>query len=222
MMVTTKYIRMIELLSLKKSENLLMPILKRSYNAHTTSSYPNARLKLATVALGNGAIKQLSFYSSLHQQSLEKSFNQPKTNKQDPGNFDGSEWDLIRSNGDHFSVLESDMTTEETVDINGLMNEVDTFTSKIKLQIKQGDQQLVSGVIKFIKRYKQLSAYRSTARLASAFHQFGWVFGAATSRMNFKGNIDRYHMPTRNLPKGKRVRSLSMNIAKGVQNAGKW
>ena len=90
---------------------------KKSLNYIATLA-TNARLKLATIALGNGAIKQLSFYTSLHQQSLEKSFNQPKTNKQDPGNFVGSEWDLIRSNGDHFSVHESDMTTEVTVDIN--------------------------------------------------------------------------------------------------------
>ena len=63
------------------------------------------------------------------------------------------------------------------------------FTSKIKLQIKQGDQQQISGATKFIKRYKQLSAYWSTAWLASAFHQFRWVFVGATFRMNFKGNI---------------------------------
>ena len=82
------------------------------------------------------------------------------------------------------------MTTEETVDIKGLMNEVESFTSKIKLQIKQGDQQLISGVTKFIKMYKQLSAYWSIARLASAFHQFGWMFW----RSNFLDEFQRKHL----------------------------
>lgn len=112
-------------------------------------------------------------------------------------------------------------------------------------------------------RYKYLSAYRSTARLASAFHQFGWVFGEVMSRTNLRGNthhgkritvqatsagrwggslhgkarvpsgrpcsvssqlglISASQQPTRKQPKGKRIHSLSKNVAKGLQNAGKW
>lgn len=63
-----------------------------------------ARLKIATIALGSGAVKQLSFYSSLHQQANEEKFNMSmKTDNEPPGIFEGSQWDLIRSNGDHFA-----------------------------------------------------------------------------------------------------------------------
>ncbi len=34
--------------------------------------------------------------------------------------------------------------------------------------------------------------------------------------------IDKHSMPVRNEPKGKRVHSLSHNISKSQQNAGKW
>ena len=76
----------------------------------------NARLKLARIALGSSAIQQLSFYSSLHQQSLEERMNEPKAEMTDQRSnsptFHGSEWDLIRSNGDHLML--SDNTDSET------------------------------------------------------------------------------------------------------------
>ena len=39
--------------------------------------------------------------------------------------------------------------------------------------------------------YRGLSAYKSTATLilASAFHQFGWVFAGVINRTNLRGNI---------------------------------
>ena len=48
--------------------------------------------------------------------------------------------------------------------------------------------------------------------------------GSPCSSSSQSGSLpaDRYLMPTRKPPKGKRVHSLSKNIAKGVQNAGKW
>ena len=68
------------------------------------------------------------------------------------------------------------------MDIDELMKEVDTFAGDIKLQIEQKDQQLNSGI-------NNLSAHRSTARQASAFHQFGWVFGRVVNRTNLRNNI---------------------------------
>ena len=236
----------------------------------------NARLKLAIIALGSSAIQQLSFYSSLHQQSLEERMNESKADVTDQCSnfptFQGSEWDLIRSNGDHIipSANSDNTDTETPVNIDEVLTEVDSFASTLKLHLQQNDHQLVSGVKKFLTRYKDLAAYRSTARLASAFHQFGWVFGGTISRTNFHGNArhgkriavqatsagrrragslrgkarvpsgrpatssapsqcstfhslsDRHLLPTRKQAKGKRVHSLSRNIAKGLQNAGKW
>ena len=68
-------------------------------------------------------IKQLSFYSSLHQEAIEEDNNQPKANDHgsDMPNFEGSEWDLIRSNGDHpmpnhkADQLDQEMDTEELI-----------------------------------------------------------------------------------------------------------
>ena len=164
----------------------------------------------------------------------------------------------------------SDNTVSGTpVNIDKLLTEVDSFASTIKLLLQQNDHQLVSGVGKFLTRYKDLAAYRSTARLASAFHQFGWVLGGTISRTNFRGSAchgkritvqatsagrrragslrgkakvpsgrpatssapprsslhslsDKHLLPTRKRAKGKRVHSLSTNITKGLQNAGKW
>ena len=46
--------------------------------------------------------------------------------------------------------------------------------------INSGDQQLSSGVSKFIARFDKLSATRMRPKLPSAFHQFGWEMGATT------------------------------------------
>ena len=149
-----------------------------------------ARLKLATIALGNNAIKQVSFYSSLHQQAIEEDINQTEANNHssDTLGFEGSEWDLMRSNGDHLTPNQGTDQLDQEVDTNELIKEVDSFASDLKLQIQQKDQQLISGVRKILTRYKGLSAYRSTARLASAFHQFGWVFGGVINRTTLRGS----------------------------------
>ena len=121
------------------------------------------------------AIKQLSFYSSLHQQAIEEDTYQTKDNNQgsDILMFEGTEWDLIRSNTDRLTTSNSEQDSSvPEMDTDDLIKEVDSFASNIKLQIEQKDQQLISGVRKFLTRYKDLSAYRSTARLASAFHQY--------------------------------------------------
>ena len=98
--------------------------------------------------------------------------------------FQGSEWDLIRSNGDHLmpSANSDNTDTETPVNIDEVLTEMDSFASTLKLHPQQNNHQLVSGVKKFLTRY------RSTARLASAFHQFGWVFGGMISCTNFHGN----------------------------------
>lgn len=79
-----------------------------------------ARLKLATIALGNNATKQLSLYSSLHQEAIEKNSSQTKTNdhSSDMLSFEESEWDLIRSNGDHVSSNHEKDQLDQEMDIN--------------------------------------------------------------------------------------------------------
>ncbi len=53
-----------------------------------------SRLKIAIIALGNGAVQQLSFYSSLHQQVLEEQFTVQVAISKD-NNFVGTSWNLI-------------------------------------------------------------------------------------------------------------------------------
>lgn len=68
--------------------------------------------------------------------------------------FQGSEWDLIRSNGDHFMQSnDHDYTDTETpVNIDEVLKEVDNFASTLKVQIQQNDHQLITGVQKFLTR----------------------------------------------------------------------
>ena len=44
----------------------------------------------------------------------------------------------------------------------------------------------------------------------------------AQTGCKLKAIITRYFLPVRKEPKGKRPHSLSLNISKGTQNAGKW
>ena len=77
----------------------------------------NARLKLATIALGSNAIQQLSFYSSLHQQSLEERMDTSKAEMTGQGSY---------SNGDHLmpSANSDNTVTETPVNIDKLLTEV--------------------------------------------------------------------------------------------------
>ena len=88
----------------------------------------------------------------------------------------------------HHLMLSANSDNTDTETIDEVLTEVDSFASTLKLHLQQNDHQLVSGVKKFLTRFKDLAAYRSTARLASAFHQFGWVFGGTISHTNFHGN----------------------------------
>ena len=123
---------------------------------------------------------------------------------------------------------------------------------------------MVSGIEKF-KKYQEMCASTTTAKLASALHQFAWSpekklivrpgllrkgyripvqataagrrrkgisrgKGTVTSGRPPKPNctagkendINRYNVPTRREPKGKRPHNFSANVSKGLQNAGKW
>ena len=95
----------------------------------------NARLKIATIALGDGAVKQLSFYSSLHQSVLEEKYTSVHTSVNDSqemcSNFEGSAWDLMRSEGDHFVSVSEEK--QENISISKLGDEIDDFAKQLKL-----------------------------------------------------------------------------------------
>ena len=216
----------------------------------------NARLKIATIALGDGAVKQLSFYSSLHQSVLEEKYTSVHTSVNDSqemcSNFEGSAWDLMRSEGDHFVSVSEEK--EENISISKLGDEIDDFAKQLKLLLNEDDHQLLNGVVKFLRRFKSLSSYRSTAQLASALHRFGWVFGGTISRTNSNGQVHHgKRIPVQAKSAGRRRGKSSYgkckvpsgrpskvsgrhsmptrkepkgkrahSLLKGVQNAGKW
>ena len=150
----------------------------------------SARLKIATIALGRGAVNQLSFYASLHQQAQEEQYKlAPGTEDQCTDSFEGPKWNLVRSNDDHFECKDVRMEDDKIMDIKKLKSEVDDFAKDLKSLISADNQQLYSGIVKFLQRYKAMSGYRSAANLASAFHQFGTILGGSVSRANMKGGV---------------------------------
>ena len=150
----------------------------------------SARLKIATIALGRGAVNQLSFYASLHQQAQEEQYKlAPGTEDQCTDSFEGPKWNLVRSNDDHFECKDVRMEDDKIMDIKKLKSEVDDFAKDLKSLISVDNQQLYSGIVKFLQRYKAMSGYRSAAKLASAFHHFGTILGGSVSRANMKGGV---------------------------------
>ena len=74
-----------------------------------------------------------------------------------------------------------DPSLSDPLEVDNLKVEIDNFASSLKQLVCSEDNQLIDGVKKFLKRYNSMSKSRSTARLASAFHQFGWTFGGSSS-----------------------------------------
>ena len=66
---------------------------------------------------------------------------------------------------------------------------MDDFAKDLKSLISADNQQLYSSIVKFLQHYKAMSGYRSAAKLASAFHQFGMILGGSVSRANMKGGV---------------------------------
>ena len=73
------------------------------------------------------------------------------------------------------------MEDDKIMDIKKLKSEVDDFAKDLKSLISTDNQQLYSGIVKSLQRYKAMSGYRSAAKLASAFHQFGKILGGSVS-----------------------------------------
>ena len=206
-----------------------------------------ARQKLAQIALGDGAIKDPGFYTSLHQESM----NDKQKEQQDTSDFSGTHWNLITSSDD----VEQIPTSDTTPDVENMCEMIDFVAEDLKQRLKELplDEQLFTGTKKFVERYKCYSSKKSNAMLASALHKFGWTFGGSVSSQKFgklrhgkriaiqataagrrrkgvkrgkapitTGRPTNHSMPVRNEPVGKRLHNLTSNIFKGQQNAGKW
>ena len=143
----------------------------------TSSASSSARLMLAQVALGEGAIKHPGFYSCLHQQSLEES-STCENKHMDTTDFSGSQWDLIRAGAGTQPQHQELDYHEELPDVEETCALIENLAQDLQQILRETpiDRQLLLGSYKFAQRYK---AHKSNALLASALHRFGWVFGGS-------------------------------------------
>lgn len=148
------------------------------YGLHfTTTTSSVARQKLAQISLGDG-ISDMGFYSSLHQEALDKKYksdNYEQVMKSSPDTVDGGDQrDFIHADVD--SLHEEEATNlasmEETCRmIDYVANELEEKAAR-----KPSNEQLFTGARKFAQRYLKYSSHQGNAMLASAFQRFGWAW----------------------------------------------
>lgn len=135
---------------------------------------PSVRRNFAILALGNDAEKDISFYSSLHQQvysAPDQEVTNPKPGEPD---FSKSCWDLIRvgAQDEPIEMLYDDVTKNEEKR-SQLFSSIDHIAEALKDGLCADDPQMNKGIEKFLNRFTTLSSFPSKARLASALHCFG-------------------------------------------------
>ena len=152
----------------------------------TSSASSAARLLLAEVALGEGAIEHPGFYSCLHQQSLEES-STCKNKHACTTDFNGSQWNLIHAGSESLPQHQEPDNHEQLPDVEETCALIENIAQDLKRRLRQTpiDKQLHLGSHKFAQRYK---AHESNALLESALHRFGWVF-AGSIKSKRLGNI---------------------------------
>jgi hypothetical protein len=149
------------------------------------------RMKIARLALGDGAIQDQAFYASIHQKDLQGQYGKDTVQRDESApeevqpDFDGSEWDLIRTGADTGSEPETETEVNDAGDDKDnsahVCAGIDRMANTLKEMVYSHDQQLTAGVSKFLTRFQNLSAPRLRPKLAAAFHQFGWELGATTA-----------------------------------------
>lgn len=149
----------------------------------------SARMNIARLAIGDGAIHDVPFYSSLHQKELDEQYgSHPKSeltkeeSQQLPyhePSFSTTGWDALQSGTMESDSDHSEHRTEEAEHIE-LHNKINSMAEVLKDMLKSHNPQLISGVSTFLTKFNKLSAARSQSKLVSALHQFGWEMAATT------------------------------------------
>ena len=173
-----------------------------SINCVSTIS-STARQQLAVVALGNNAIQEGDFYASLHQQQEEKKLG-VQCQRVDNDGEDLKLLNAITATDDHTAITgeNDDMNSEDDDQIaltatsskaqDDILQQFQEFSEDITERIK--DTPIVADAMKtFLRRYKLLTKSGGflNARLSSALHRFGWVFGGTVSRKDHNGRFRR-------------------------------
>ena len=174
---------------------------------------PETRQLLAKIAVGSAA-KNAMFYSSLHQKNTDATAT--VASESETADFTGTAWNLVRSG----EVDEADTTTDigsrsvGVVDIENLTKQIQEFTEDITARVKENSV-VAQGMHTFLTRYQNLtSGTFQNARLSSALHRFGWVFGG-TIRRTQGGHMRRgRRIPVSAKAAGRRRKAVSRGKAK--------
>ena len=157
-----------------------------NYVCSTSSS---ARKILAQIALGESAIKNSGFYSSLHQESLEEKCSSSKNDTQDHTNTQfkntvGTSALLWREAYDTINDNQDVSNPLPRFNIEQTCKKIESVAEDLKKRLKEEpvDEQLLYGANKFVDRY---FSNKTNAMLTSALNRFGWVFGGSVSSQKF-------------------------------------
>lgn len=148
---------------------------------------PVGKRKLAYIAYGANAIKDLSFYCTVSQPSKEEPVACIEDGNPNP-DFSASCWAHIRagaasdSEQQNGSDAQNQLHVRESDNYQKLCDEIDTIADDIKRRLK-GDSIFQQAIEKFALTYRNLSSKPSNAHLISACHRFGWCFGGTVTRM---------------------------------------
>ncbi len=131
--------------------------------------------------MGPSAIQDPQFYSSLHQKVEEK--RQELAQSAPPADmpdFSGSEWDLIRASAGVEDTTSANNINEcSGINLGGILEGIDEFAQDMKARVT-ATPLVAQGIETFLRRYREMKACNfATARLSSALHRFGWVFGGS-------------------------------------------
>ena len=195
---------------------------------------PILRRELAKIAIGERAVKELSFYASVTQVSDESTYTPfDPLDGSGPPNFSGSCWAIIRegakvkiqndpqlrSGVERFVARYNKMSESN---LNALLASSfhrfgwsfgGSITSMKGGALRRGKRIAVQAASAGRRKYGSRGKARVTA---------GKPVKLANNKENLQPSQSRFTLPTRRAPKGKRPHDLSLNISKNVQNAGKW
>ena len=226
---------------------------------------------MAYIASGEKAEDDLSFYAAVSQALDEKISSDNKKPLLDTEESAlipiATAEDKTFVFSEEIQVAEADVEDCSVTQNSETLSQLKIVMEDMIQHLLQNDQDIhmVSGIEKFVKRYQNMRTSSTTAKLASALHQFAWSpekklsiqpgllrrgyripvqataagrrrrgtsrgKGAVTPGRPLKSSsadtkendINRYNMPTRREPKGKRPHNFSANVSKGLQNGGKW
>ena len=132
--------------------------------------------------MGSKAIRDQKFYSCLHQKEEEVNKVMFPPIPDDQPDFSGTQWDLIcaqgaSEDGDDQKSVKGEMLSGG--EIAAIFHGINEFSDDLKKQVKENEV-VAQGAQTLLRRYKAMHTCKfANAKISSALHQFGWVFGGS-------------------------------------------